>query len=332
MGYSKDIYQQAQRALDESRTKAQRSADQRRDELYAELPQLRELEQTLAATGLAAAQTAIGGGEDAPRLIEQLRTHNLSLQRQRARLLHDAGLPEDFLCVRYSCPRCGDTGYIAQKQCSCLSDLLRKIAYNKLSDTCDIKDCRFENFSLDFYPTQPSGKFNIVPRRAMERVFSICSSFAREFSGKSESLLLCGGTGLGKTHLSLAIAYEVTQRGFGVVYTTSQRLLDKLQLQQFSRNSSADETDYQAVALDCDLLIIDDLGAEFSTSFTIAALYNIINSRIIERRPTIISTNFDETVLRERYGDRILSRLLCAYQPLQFYGEDIRMIKRFSRK
>lgn len=332
MGYSKDVHRQAQSILEESRVRAQRTAQLRKNELYAAIPRLVSLERELSDTGLCAAQAAIGGGENSGELIDALRRRNLSLQSERAALLAQAGFPADFLAVQYQCPHCSDTGYVGRAQCECLTELLRKLAYNKLSDSCGIKACSFENFSLDYYPAQPTGKYNIIPRRAMERVFSICTAYAREFSCKSDSLLLCGGTGLGKTHLSLSIADVVTKRGFGVVYTTSQRLMDKLQLQQFSRSSVSDDTDYQAMAFDCDLLIIDDLGAEFSTSFTVAALYNIINSRIIEQRPTIISTNFDETVLRERYGDRILSRLLCAYQPLQFYGEDIRMLKRYKIK
>ena len=329
MGYAKEIYPKAQRALDESRAAAQQDAQRRRAALYAELPQLGEIERELSATGLAAAQAAIGGGEDAAKLIERLRARNLALQERRAEILRDAGRPADALAVRYACPVCQDTGYIGQKQCACLQKLLRELACESLGDTSGMRDCRFENFDLAYYPVEPCGPYNVVPRRAMEKVLSACREYARTFSPKSESLLFLGGTGLGKTHLSLAISYEVVRKGCGVVYTTAPRLLDKLQAQQFSRNGGGD-TDYQALAGECDLLVIDDLGAEFSTSFSVAALYNLINSRIIGRRPTVISTNFDEQVLRERYGDRILSRLLCAYRPMQFYGEDIRMLKRYG--
>lgn len=333
MGYTKDIYQRAYQILEERRATAERTAQQRREELYGALPQLSELERSLARTGMAAVQAALSG-QDAAAQIEQLRRKNLALQEQRASLLKEAGLSPDFLAEQYTCMACKDTGTVGHRQCSCLTELLRKLAYEKLSSSSGIQDCSFENFSLDYYPNKPSGKYNIVPRQAMERVYSICLDYALHFKERrrNESLLLLGGTGLGKTHLSLAIAREVTRQGAGVVYTSSHRLLDKLQAQQFSRGGATDETDYQQLALECDLLLVDDLGAEFSTTFTVAALYGIINSRINENRPTVISTNFDETVLKERYGDRILSRLLCTYHPLQFYGEDIRMLKRIYAK
>lgn len=331
MGYSKEIWRKALQTLDASRARAQNEADARRAALYDAIPQMRSIDRALASTGLDAAKAAISGGDQAPMLIERLRAENEALQTKRAGLLAQAGLPDDFLKIHYACPVCRDTGYIGQKQCACLTRLLRKIAYQSLSDACGIDDCRFETFRLDYYPDAPCGPYKIAARRAMEKIFSFCKIYADGFTPQSESLLFYGGTGLGKTHLSLAIAYEVIEKGFGVVYTTSQSLLDKLQAQQFSRAPS-DASDYQALALECNLLVIDDLGAEFSTAFTVAALYNLINARIIERRPTIISTNFDETVLRERYGDRILSRLLCTYRPLQFCGEDIRMLKRYAHQ
>nr|WP_243157733.1 ATP-binding protein [Anaerotruncus colihominis] len=331
VGYSKEIWRKALQTLDASRARAQNEADARRADLYDAMPRLRNIDRELAMTGLDAAKAAISGGEQAPVLIKRLRAENETLQAERAQLLAQAGLPDDFLKIHYACPICRDTGYVGQKQCVCLTRLLRKMAYQSLSDACGIDGCRFETFRLDYYPAAPCGPYKIAARRAMEKIFSFCKAYADGFTTQSESLLFCGGTGLGKTHLSLSIAFEVIEKGFGVVYTTSQSLLDKLQTQQFSR-VSADALDYQALALECDLLVIDDLGAEFSTAFTVAALYNLINARIIERRPTIISTNFDETVLRERYGDRILSRLLCTYRPLQFCGEDIRMLKRYAQQ
>ena len=328
MGYSKDVYQQAYEILDSRRAKAQRIQQQHKQELYSKVPQLLELEQSLAATGAAAAAAAVGGGDDALKQIQLLKQANQQLQQHRYHILASLGLPTDYLDLKYICPHCQDTGYIGQRVCSCLQKLLRQVAYEKMCSISDVDQCRFENFSLNYYPMEPVGEYQIVPRNAMRDVVHYCAAYADTFSQNSESLLLCGGTGLGKTHLSLAMAYEITQKEYGVVYTTSQKLMDQLQAQQFSRGET---TDYQSLALECDLLIIDDLGAEFSTSFTVAALYNIINTRISEKKPTIINTNLDTSVMKERYGDRILSRLLCAYRPLKFYGRDIRMLKRYQK-
>ena len=328
MGYSKEIYQKAQQELDRRRSAAQQTADIHREAAYAAFPQLQELDRQLSQTGIAAAKAAISGGQDAQQLIHTLQSRNQQIQEERAALLRQAGMPDNFLKIHYTCPKCEDTGYIGQKQCTCLKELLQKYAYEKLGENGNIQECRFDNFSLSYYPNESRAPYGKNPRREMELIFSACKQYASNFSLASESLLLLGGTGLGKTHLSLAIAREVTRNGFGVVYVSSQRLLDKLQQQQFSRH--ADQEDYQSIALACDLLIVDDLGAEFSTNFTVSALYSVVNSRINERRPTIISTNLDENTLRERYGDRILSRLLCTYRPYHFCGDDVRMIKRIQ--
>ena len=329
MGYSKEIYRQAWQTLSERREQAQRRAEDRRDELYRELPVLKELNRSLSQTGLEAAKVAIGGGTETPQLIQQLRERNLQLQRRREEILRSAGLPADYLETHYTCPACQDTGYQGQKPCDCLMKLLRQIAFQKLGDMSGLPNCRFDTFRLDYYPQEPDPDYHLVPRSVMEKTFRFCRQYASQFSLSSESLLMMGGTGLGKTHLSLAIAHQVTQQGFGVIYLTSQRLLDKLQEQQFSRGERS-ETDYWEIGKACDLLIIDDLGAEFSTNFTVAALYNLIHSRLIDCRPTIINTTIDTATLGERYGDRILSRLLCAYHPLQFYGKDIRKLMRYG--
>lgn len=332
MGYSKEIFRQAQREIDRRHEAAITSAQQRRTELISALPELSELERRLAATGVAAAKAAMGGGENAARAIERLRKENLGLQSARAELLKGAGLAPDSLTVKYTCTKCSDTGYDGHRRCECMEKLLRQLAYAALGSSSGADDCRFDSFELSYYPTEPAGEYKIIPRRAMEKVLTICKEYARGFSTESGSLLMCGGTGLGKTHLSLAIAGEVTEGGWSALYTTAPSLMQKLQDRQFSRGAAAEDDGCGEAILECDLLIIDDLGAEFSTSFTVAAIYNIVNSRIVSGLPTIINTNFDESVLGERYGDRLLSRLLCTYRPLPFYGEDIRMMKRYGNK
>lgn len=333
MGYAKEIYHLAQQELDRRREHAQRTAAQHRDELNEKIPELRQIERELASTGLDAARAAILGKEDTAAQIEALRVKNLSLQKRRGELLMKAGFSADFLAVHYTCEKCQDTGFVAQTRCTCMEQLLQRLAYERVSDGSGIENCRFDNFYLDYYSAQP-GEGGRIPRRVMEKILRSCREYAQGFSAPpkanaSESLLFRGNTGLGKTHLSLSIAYEVIQKGFGVYYASCQRLMDRLQTQQFHRDPT-DSTDYLQMALGCDLLVLDDLGAEFSTSFSIAALQNLINTRLVENRPTIISTNLDTQQLGDRYGERVVSRLLCAYQPYPFCGEDIRKQKRYQ--
>ena len=160
----------------------------------------------------------------------------------------------------------------------------------------------------------------------MSNIFEFCKLYADGFSENSESLVLIGKTGLGKTHLSLSIAREAVKKGFGVVYTPAQRLVSSLELEHFSGSgSSTMKKKYSS----CDLLIIDDLGAEFPTQFTTAAIGNLINERLFEKRPTIISTNLMGNELTARYTERTASRILGEYRKLYFLGEDIRFLKNY---
>jgi DNA replication protein DnaC len=137
-----------------------------------------------------------------------------------------------------------------------------------------------------------------------------------------------GKTGLGKTHLSLAIAARIIEKGFGVVYGSAQNLLRSVEMERFSKDSG---TDALNSLLECDLLIVDDLGAEFQTSFTASAVYNIVNTRMLTGRPTIISTNMTTDELKSAYSDKVVSRLIGSYDVLRFFGNDIRDVQRKLR-
>lgn len=328
MGYSKEIYRLAQQELDRRRNTARDTAEKHQAEIYSAIPRIREIQKELADSGLRAVQAAIYGGPNSPQALSSLRIKNQALQMERVKLLESARLPADFLEVHYTCPKCQDTGYIINRRCECLEKLLRRFAYRQVSESGGLGECRFENFLLSYYPDIPNqdGK---IPRKIMAGILNSCQEYARNFLPNGESLLFRGHTGLGKTHLSLAIAYEAIEKGYGVYYASSQRLLDKLQAKQFQRQTKED-TDYQEMAENCDLLILDDLGAEYSTNFTVAALQNLINVRLTESRPTIVSTNLNTSMLTERYGERSVSRLLCSYRAFTFCGDDIRMIKRME--
>ena len=257
----------------------------------------------------------------------------MGLQKQRDDLLEAAGLLEIYRDDGHVCKRCEDTGYIGSTKCECFQKLLREAAFDALGASHP-QDCRFSNFSLDYYSPQPLAN-GVVPRQRMAQVKNFCSDYARDFfverhsfskAQSSPSLLFLGNTGLGKTHLSLAIAGQVINKGYGVIYGSAQNLLAKLEKEKFSFNNTEDQPQsYLSLVLECDLLILDDLGTEFLSQFVTAMLYNIINTRLLEGRPTIISTNLSFQEISKRYTDLLTSRLFGGYIHFEFLGRDIRI-------
>ena len=160
----------------------------------------------------------------------------------------------------------------------------------------------------------------------MEIIYDACAGYAHQFGRKPANLLLFGAPGLGKTFLSAAIAREVSGEGYSVVYDTAAHIFERFEMQKFGREEGA-ESDVERI-LGCDLLILDDLGTEMTTAFVQSALYQIINTRLMERKSTILSTNLMPGEIARRYSAQIASRIEGEYQMLPFFGEDIRKLKK----
>lgn len=319
MAYSKETYKKAEQELAERRSRALAEREEHHRIAVAAVPEILETEEKMSSAGLATIKALGMGADDAKEYIRKLSEINLAAQTQRSLLLKNAGFPENWLNIRYSCKKCADKGFVNGIMCDCFKELLKSLEYEKLCSNLPVNNCRFDNFKLDYYPDG----IGTSPRRRMESVLDFCKTYAAEFSQKSSSLLLYGHTGLGKTHLSLAIAGKVVEAGYGVIYSSAQNLFNKLEKEKFGRSDGNTEENI----LGCDLLIIDDLGAEFTTQFTVSALYNIVNSRELEGKPTIISTNLTPEQLLSTYSERIASRILNNYTLLRFDGTDIRQIK-----
>lgn len=319
MAYSKETYKKAEQELAERRSRALAEREEHHRIAVAAVPEILETEEKMSSAGLATIKALGMGADDAKEYIRKLSEINLAAQTQRSLLLKNAGFPENWLDVRYSCKKCEDKGFVNGIMCDCFKELLKSLEYEKLCSNLPVNNCRFDNFKLDYYPDG----IGTSPRQRMESVLNYCKTYASDFNKKSSNLLLYGQTGLGKTHLSLAIASKVVEAGYGVIYSSAQNLFNKLEKEKFGRSDGNTEENI----LDCDLLIIDDLGTEFTTQFTISALYNIVNSRELENKPTIISTNLLPDKLEATYSQRITSRILSNYVMLYFDGTDIRQIK-----
>lgn len=323
MGYSSDIVNSAQGELLRRKTLAENTAERNKNEFSLIEPEYYVLKRKIASAGIGAAKIILSKKGDAKEELEKLKTNNLEMQNQVKKLLVKHNLPEDYLKPRYVCEKCGDSGYVDGYMCDCLKNLMRKMAFERLNSKTPLSLSTFESFSLDYYPN--SSDDGITPRQRMIKIFTLCKKYAENFNSNSGNLLFLGNTGLGKTHLSLAIANSVILKGYGVVYGSVQSFLRQIEREHFGRTSSSD--DCLQNLLDCDLLILDDLGTEFSTQFTVSTIYDIINSRMLTNKPVIISTNLDLSGLEQRYTERVVSRIVGNYRLLQFDGIDVRTQK-----
>ncbi len=315
MSYSQYVYAAANERLERRREKANIQAQARFDEISERIPELEDIRMQLARVGLSISKVFLNS-EDKQADMEKLMEQSLALQEKREKLLRDNGYDEHALEVDYTCNVCKDTGFVKNRRCKCHNELLKDIERENLAKIAPIEDCTFDSFETSYYPDT---------QRA-EKIKSACVKYGTQFTTRSKNIIFYGGTGLGKTHLSLAIANAVINRGYSVVYGTAQNILSDLQNENFNRADNLRY--YERAVLNCDLLIIDDLGTEFKSSYTIACLYNIINTRILAKLPTIISTNYSEDELEDKYDQRITSRIIGEYSPLKLIGSDIRYIKR----
>ncbi len=324
MGYSERIFRRATEILEQRKSAAEAQARLNKQIAESKIPQLKELDKEISRLGLDVIK-AIGMKENADVFIQKLSQKSLEAQSKRSELLKESGFPEDFLSVKYTCRKCSDTGTVGGYRCDCFDSLLKQTAYKELCSDFPIEKSTFQNFKLGFYSKNTDPNSGIVPYDRMSDILGFCKSYSNDFDLNSPSIFMYGETGLGKTHLSLAIAGEVVKKGYGVIYSSAQNLFNKMEREHFSRDSDNEDT---SSILECDLLIIDDLGAEFSTQFTVSSLYNIINTRLQSGLPVIISTNLPIKEFEARYTRRVTSRIFGCYTTLAFCGSDIRQILR----
>ena len=328
MAYDGKIVRRALQRFEEDRRDREDRARDRRESVFRRQPRLREIDAELRATMSRILSAALRKGTDPQAAVEALKKQNLGLQEERRLLLEGLGLPADCLEETPACPLCGDTGWRGERMCRCLRAYCAREQQKELSRMLDLGNQSFESFSLAWYSDQEDPALGVSPRENMEWIYRTCRRYAAGFSPQSGNLLLTGDPGLGKTFLSAAIAREVSGEGFSVVYDTAAHIFERFEARKFGREpGEAAEADVERV-LDCDLLILDDLGTELTTPFVQSALYSIVNSRITDRRATILSTNLKLDELGRRYTPQIASRVEGEYQILPFFGEDIRRLKK----
>ena len=318
MNYSREIVEAVFSDFDKKRKKSEDEQKKHLFEVYRCIPEIKALDYELSSTGLQIFATSLQGKEGLEERVAVIKAKNKELQEKRASLLISNGFAADYTEQKYECDKCNDSGYINEKMCSCLRNALIAKQLERSGVGQLISGQGFENFSLEMYPQDV--------REQMACLFEDLKEYAFAFSKESSNILFVGGTGLGKTHLSTAIAKTVIEKGYYVIYETATNIFSDFESDRF-RDRFAGEEPVSQKYMECDLLIIDDLGTEVVTNFTVSCLYNLINTRLNKKLPIILSTNLNSQEIRKLYNDRITSRLFGDFEIKSFVGSDIRKIK-----
>lgn len=303
-------------------------AEERLREVTASIPELSSLNDKIREISLEHARRTLAGEQGTHNPAEQIE----EITKRKEALLISHHYPADYLKPVYHCQECRDTGYVDGKRCRCLEKEIVDYLYSQSNLKDILENENFSHFHLDFYPDdymeESTGQ---TPRDNMRIILESSRHFVDTFDSSGENLLLYGNTGVGKTFLTHCIAKELLDRSYTVVYLTSLKLFDILETYKFDRDlSQAEKTAGAAYIFDSDLLIIDDLGTELNNSFTSSQLYHCIDTRQNNRRSTIISTNLSFDDLRNRYSERIFSRITSSYSLWKLTGDDIRLKKALS--
>lgn len=326
MAYDGKIMRRALQQFEEDRQAREERFQARRESVFRRQPRLREIDAELRSTMSRIIASALRHGTDPGPAVAVLQEENLRIQGEKRQLLAQMGLPQDCLDETPACLLCGDTGYRNGQVCRCLRSYYAREQQKELSRMLDLGSQSFDSFSLDWYPQEYDSACGQSPKAHMETVYDICADYAHQFGKRPRNLLLFGAPGLGKTFLSAAIAREVSAKGWSVVYDTAGRIFQRFEAQKFTREENA-EDDVERV-LNCDLLILDDLGTEMTTAFVQSALYQIVNTRLMEKKSTILNTNLMPGEIARRYSPQLASRIEGEYQLLPFFGDDIRKLKK----
>ena len=317
MPYSSEVIGRARQRLENEKTEKRSRYYANLEQAYREVPQLRQIDMQMKQNVAQAVQGAFTEGVKA---MERAQKENEALQAQWDALASQ-NFPKGFLEDTSACPHCGGLGYVGKEMCSCLKELCRQEQLEEVKKlSCG--QAEFSDFRLEYYSDRIDPKIGVSPRMLMENNLRLAKRFAVEFAG---NLLFVGGTGLGKTFLSSCVATAAARQGYSVTYETASHLFSNLEKHRFNPDEATQEIVYRYEA--CDLLIIDDLGTELPGNFVTAALYSLVNDRLLAGNPMVISTNLTIDEIRARYSPQIASRLQGNFQGLTFYGEDVRVLK-----
>lgn len=325
MALSNSQYDQLMRTYELRQLDNEHRLRMRYENAYTLIPKLKELDDDISSLSVSQARCLLDGDDSA---LGQLKEQLSLLFDEKRKLLKDAGLPENYLELQYTCPDCRDTGYIGTDKCHCFQKAIVDLLYTQSNLRSVLKEENFSNFCIDYYSSNHIDP--LTGRSSLESIqtaLRICHQFVDNFSDEFSNILLYGDTGVGKTFLSNCIAKELMDRCYSVIYFSASQLFEYFAQNTFTRREEHTSDVFEHI-YNCDLLIIDDLGTELPNSFTVSQMFICLNERILRKKPTIISTNLTLDDIKSIYSERIFSRISSNYMMLRLTGDDIRIQKK----
>ncbi|MDO5040699.1 MAG: ATP-binding protein [Peptoniphilus sp.] len=318
-----EVYRKIDREYEIQRDKNQQELEDRKTEIYAKIPAVKKIDELILKLALEASiqQIKSPSGEGLRKINQDI----YDLKNEKIKILKEKNYPQDYLNLQYKCAKCKDTGYLDNgAKCDCLKVKLSEELYEMSNISYMLEKENFNTFDLSIFSEEVVEKEGISPRENMENILKAVKKFMDTFHKKNDmNLLFYGPTGQGKTFLLNCMAKELIDKNYNVIYQTAFNLIDVAEEKKFRRNDMADMK--YKMLFDSDLLIIDDLGIELINSFSTSEIFNIVNTRLLRGKKTLISTNLTPKELSKTYTDRVFSRVFQKFFPLKFFGEDLRL-------
>lgn len=302
------------------------------EEIHNSFPEVKEIDKQISLLALKHANRIISENITPQDAVDAVKVEKDELLKRRNAILSG----KTFAYPKHECELCSDTGEVNGQRCSCYMNLTKQFLASRLDGTknilVDVENDTFEKFSLDWYSKEiVDNKIMVSPYEIMKIAYSKAISFCENFANDFSNLYFYGKSGTGKTFLASCIANELIRKGYKVVYQTSYKLFQFLEDYKFCRiDRESNLKDYENI-YNCDLLIIDDLGTEFGTAYTCSVLFDILNTRLLNSKSTIISTNLTFPNLESKYTERVHSRIVGNFDVIRFLGDDIRILKKQNR-
>lgn len=329
MGLKNSQYQAIMRTYEQKQLISHDIYKQRYEEVCRISPEFQALDESIASLSLEYGKRFLNGDEKA---VDSLKEELNVLRDSKLELLQSLGFPANYLEPVYECKDCKDTGYIGNKKCHCFKKAMTNLLYEQSNLKEVLQKENFNTFSLDYYSDnyidERSGRSSLA---IIKDALSTCRTFVDNFAIQHPNLFLYGNVGVGKTFLSNCIAKELIDRGYSVIYYSSPAFFNTLAQNAFDKNNLTAQNMYEQI-FDCDLLIIDDLGTEYTNSFIASQFFTCINERLLSKKSTVISTNLSLDALADLYTERAFSRITSNYIMLKLIGDDIRIQKRFLNR